>query len=48
MLFVKDKAIGAPLISLSAVQDLPVQIPKRLYFLRFEDLVAHQVVALWD
>jgi sulfotransferase len=39
MLFAKDKAIGAPLISLSAVQDLPVEVQKRLYFLRFEDLM---------
>lgn len=39
MLFAKDKAIGAPLISLSAVQDLPAEVKKRLYFLRFEDLM---------
>lgn len=39
MLFAKDKAIGAPLISLSAVQDLPAAVQKRLYFLRFEDLM---------
>lgn len=39
MLFAKDKTIGAPLISLSAVQDLPAEVQKRLYFLRFEDLM---------
>jgi sulfotransferase len=40
MLFAKDKAIGAPLVSLNAVQDLPPQVQKRLYFLRYEDLMA--------
>jgi sulfotransferase len=40
MLFAKDKAIGAPLISLHAVLDLPKAVQERLYFLRFEDLVA--------
>jgi sulfotransferase len=39
MLFAKDKAIGAPLISLHAVLDLPKLVQNRLYFLRFEDLV---------
>ncbi len=39
MLFAKDKAIGAPMISLHAVQDLPSAVRQRLYFLRFEDLV---------
>jgi sulfotransferase len=39
MLFAKDKTIGAPLISLSAVRDLPKPVQERLYFLRFEDLV---------
>jgi sulfotransferase len=39
MLFAKDKAIGAPLISLQAVLDLPKPVQERLYFLRFEDLV---------
>lgn len=38
-LFAKDKAIGAPLISMHAVQDLPAEVQKRLYFLRFEDLM---------
>ena len=35
----EDKAIGAPMISLHAVQDLPNAVRQRLYFLRFEDLV---------
>ena len=39
MLFAKDKAIGAPLISLHAVLDLPRAVQEHLYFLRFEDLV---------
>ena len=39
MLFAKDKAIGAPLLSLHAVQDLPAAVQQRLYFLRFEDLI---------
>lgn len=43
MLFGKDKAIGAPLISLHAVQDLPAEVQKKLYFVRFEDLVAQPV-----
>jgi sulfotransferase len=39
VLFAKDKAIGAPLISLHAVQDLPAAVHKHLYFLRFEDFM---------
>jgi len=39
MLFAKDKAIGAPLISLHAVPDLPKHVQERLYFVRFEDLM---------
>jgi len=39
MLFSKDKAIGAPLISLHAVLDLPKHVQEHLYFLRFEDLM---------
>jgi sulfotransferase len=39
-LFAKDKAIGAPLISIQAIQDLPQAVKDRLYFVRFEDLVA--------
>jgi sulfotransferase len=40
MLFAKDKTIGAPLISMHAVLDLPKAVQDRLYFLRFEDLMA--------
>lgn len=43
MLFAKDKAIGAPMISLCAVQDLPKEVQQKLYFVRFEDLVAQPV-----
>jgi len=46
MLFAKDKAIGAPLISLSAVADLPKAVQDRLYFLRFEDLVEQPVACM--
>jgi sulfotransferase len=43
MLFAKDKAIGAPLVSLHAVADLPRQVQERIYFLRFEDLMERPV-----
>jgi len=39
ILFAKDKAIGAPLISLHAVPDLPKHVQERLYFVRFEDMM---------
>lgn len=42
-LFAKDKAIGAPLSSIQAVQDLPQAVKDRLYFVKFEDLVAKPV-----
>lgn len=41
MLFAKDKIIGAPLVSLHAVPDLPKAVQERLFFVRFEDLMAH-------
>ena len=41
LLFAKDKAIGAPLISLHAVPDLSKAVQERLYFMRFEDLMAN-------
>ncbi|TAJ75544.1 MAG: sulfotransferase, partial [Gallionellaceae bacterium] len=40
MLFAKDKIIGAPLVSLHAVPDLPQAVRERLFFVRFEDLMA--------
>ncbi|HEY6643924.1 sulfotransferase [Povalibacter sp.] len=46
MLFAKDKAIGSPLLSLNAVQDLPVAVQQRLYFLRFEDLMARPAACM--
>lgn len=46
MLFAKDKAIGAPLISLRAVQDLPAAVRERLYFVRFEDLMAQPAACM--
>lgn len=42
-LFAKDKAIGAPLSSIQAVQDLPQSVKERLYFVRFEDLMASPI-----
>jgi sulfotransferase len=39
-LFAKDKAIGAPLSSIQAVQDLPQPVKDRIYFIKFEDLVS--------
>lgn len=42
-LFAKDKAIGAPLSSIQAVQDLPQAVRDRIYFVRFEDLMARPV-----
>jgi sulfotransferase len=35
----RNKTIGAPLISLHAVPDLPKPVQERLYFVRFEDLM---------
>lgn len=46
ILFAKDKAIGAPLISLHAVPDLPKEIQNRLYFVRFEDMMAQPVACM--
>lgn len=39
-LFAKDKVIGAPLISIHAVDDLPAEVQQRLFFMRYEDLMA--------
>ena len=46
MLFAKDKVIGAPLISIHAVQDLPKAVQERLYFVRFEDLMANPAACM--
>jgi sulfotransferase len=46
MLFAKDSTIGAPIISLQAVQDLPAEVRSRLYFLRFEDLMEQPVTCM--
>ncbi|WP_332878967.1 sulfotransferase family protein [Massilia sp. S19_KUP03_FR1] len=40
MLFAKDRTIGAPLSSLQAVLDLPLEVQQKLYIVRFEDLMA--------
>jgi sulfotransferase len=45
-LFAKDKAIGAPLIALQAMVDLPKAVQQRLYFVRFEDLVDNPVACM--
>jgi sulfotransferase len=46
ILFAKDKAIGAPLISLHAVPDLPKKVQEHLYFVRFEDLLEQPVACM--
>jgi sulfotransferase len=46
MLFAKDKAIGAPLISLHAVADLPKKVQEHLFFVRFEDLIEQPVAVM--
>ena len=46
MLFAKDKSIGAPLISLHAVPDLPKKVQEHLYFLRFEDMLEQPVACM--
>jgi len=38
-LFAKEKSIGAPLSSIMAVQDLPLAVKERIYFVKFEDLI---------
>ena len=38
-LFAKDKSIGAPLLSIQALQDLPLAVRDRVYFVRYEDLM---------
>lgn len=43
VLFSKERVIGAPLYALQAVMDLPPEVLQRLYFLRFEDLMANPV-----
>ena len=42
-LFASDKAIGAPLSSIRAVEDLPPKVKERLYFVKFEDLMTKPV-----
>ncbi|MFY9260448.1 MAG: sulfotransferase [Gallionella sp.] len=46
ILFAKDKVIGAPLISLHAVLDLPKHVQDRLFFVRFEDLMDRPVACM--
>lgn len=46
ILFANDKAIGAPLISLHAVPDLPKAVQDRLYFVRFEDMMSQPVACM--
>jgi sulfotransferase len=42
-LFAADKAIGAPLSSIRAVQEFSQAVKDRLYFVKFEDLTAQPV-----
>ena len=46
LLFSKDRTIGAPLMSIHAVTDLPFAVQQRLYFVRFEDLVEQPVACM--
>jgi len=46
VLFAKDRVIGAPLSALQAVGELPAAVRSRLYFLRFEDLMASPVACM--
>ena len=39
-LFAKDKAIGAPLSSIRAIEELSPAVKSRLYFVKFEDLMS--------
>lgn len=40
VLFARDRIIGAPLAAIQAVPELPKAVRKRLFFMRFEDLMA--------
>jgi sulfotransferase len=46
VLFAKDKAIGAPLMSLHAVPDLPKHVQEHIYVVRFEDLMAQPAACM--
>lgn len=47
-LFATDKAIGAPLSSIRAAQDLPEAVKQRLLFVRFEDLMSAPADTMQD
>ncbi|WP_298270673.1 sulfotransferase [Geobacter sp.] len=42
-LFAQDKSIGAPLASIRAIEELPQAVKSRLYFVKFEDMMADPV-----
>jgi sulfotransferase len=42
-LFAKDKVIGAPLLSVQAIQNLPDAVKAHIYFVRYEDMIAFPV-----
>ena len=46
MLFAKTGTIGAPLVGILAVPDLPEEVRKHLYFLRFEDLMGNPAACM--
>lgn len=46
MLFAKTGTIGAPLMGVLAVPDLPEAVRKQLYFLRFEDLMGQPAACM--
>jgi sulfotransferase len=41
MLFAKDKVIGAPMVSIAAIQDLPDVVKEKIMFIKFEDVMAN-------
>ncbi len=46
MLFAKDKTIGAPLLSVQAMEDLPEAVKRKIYIIRFEDLIERPVAVM--
>lgn len=47
-LFAKDKGVGAPLVALHVIPDLPKAVQDRVYFLRFEDMMEKPAACLSD
>jgi len=45
-LFAADRVIGSPLSSLRAIEELPPDVRGRLYFVKFENLMAHPAATM--